>query len=435
MTKAIHLNLDLKETFKRLDTFVLIHNDKVKKTKEGKRVCSSALSTAKTMLRMYYKHLQNASRKMMSPGVFKCNNVALATMMQYNKSTGYRHVTKLLQAGVIQHKVWHGSNSSYEIHFNTDLLVAETSPIYTDWLTRSAQALNKHVAFDTILKIKSIRPSFSSFPTGLIPSSLIENCHHTETVKILQEQNINITVETVDKMLLEDVFLQEQGSCETIEQLENPQISHFTEPATNDLTPGGAAQKNTVEKPLISSKTVEKHAMVLYQMAINLLWENKHYEPEEHETAQRYIEYFLSGGSKNVTIDQIYHRKSNFITRILLVRNYLNRNIGTYVVNPALYFNPNYAHGFSKTKSWLEAVRLNQKKNKEYHSHIKILIDSWKEYTNNPTLEVYTKQKQRIGKLKNTQLMNVYNRGILSPEVMTENGMRSIRNEVYNIVN
>lgn len=436
--KSINLNIDLKETFKRLDSFILIHNDKVKQTKEGSRIGSNALSTAKTMLRMYFKHLQNASRKMVNPGAFKCNNVALATKMQYNKSTAFRHVTLLLQAGVISHKIWHGTNSGYEIHFNTELLVAEQCPNYTAWLIRNSRQINKNLAFETELKIKTLRPPFSTFPNGHIPPCIIENCNHTETVKLLQEQNINITVNTVDKMLLDSVstsqFLQEQGSCETGQQLENPQISPITEPAMHDLTPGGGANQNAVNNPFIDKNLINRYVVSLYQMALNMLWENRVYDDDEHETAQRYLEYFLTGGKK-VTIDTVFHRKSNFITRILLVKKYIDRSPDRYVVNPALYFNPNYSNGFTRTKSWHETVKKQQQKNSDYHSHIKILITSWNEYLNNPTIEIYQKHRQKIGKMRNTNLMNLYNKGILSPDVMTHDGMRNIRNEHYSLAN
>ena len=110
--------------FKALDAYINLYNSQTEEL--SGQVRQSVTATAKELIRLYGVSLIKAN------GVgevdpnnlpsLKTNNVQLATLSHSSSRTIQRHISKLMEAGVITEKVWHGSNASYEVWINPKIL-------------------------------------------------------------------------------------------------------------------------------------------------------------------------------------------------------------------------------------------------------------------------------------------------------------------------
>jgi hypothetical protein len=355
--------------------------------------------------------------------------------MDFNKSTSYRHLQKLLKVGIIKKKVFHGTNSGYEIHFNTNLLVAEQNSSFNELLISNAKRIVKNLDFDSEIKIKQIKPPLNIFKEFYVSVDIIADCNHIVTRTIL-EHNINVVfVNSVNNYPLVDINLLEHQKSKGSDHSGVPSDMVAKPVLSEDLAPGAETVGNSVHNPLLSLKTLKAYVDNFYDIASNALWKEKKYEEQEHHTAKKYIELYITKGAQSVTTGMLFHRKVNFIARIQLTKNYIDRSPGRFVVNPALYFNPEFPYGFVGTKNWLEKLNAKKAAGEAYSRQSKILVEAWTAYHKNPKTSTYEKYRQKIGKMKEPVLLKLFNQGILSPEMNTHEGMKKIRNDHYGLHN
>jgi hypothetical protein len=85
---------------------------------------STQIETMKEILRFYGAHLyKNKNRKLSPNRRFWITNTGIAKHKLQHRSTIYRDIIALQQAGVITNKIFHGSNCGVEIEINPYILI------------------------------------------------------------------------------------------------------------------------------------------------------------------------------------------------------------------------------------------------------------------------------------------------------------------------
>ena len=114
-------------SYKALDSYIDSYNE----TKENlsHKIRQGASATAKDIIRIYGISLikANGVRNLDINNLpsLRTNNVQLSKMANASPRTIQRHVKRLQEAGVITKKIWHGTNSSYELWISPKILLAK----------------------------------------------------------------------------------------------------------------------------------------------------------------------------------------------------------------------------------------------------------------------------------------------------------------------
>ncbi len=111
--------------YKALNCFIDVYNDKAEKSTD--RLRTGAVMTAKEIIRIYGVSLlkANAMQEIDQNNLpsLQTNNKQLSTLMKCSSRTIQRHITKLQSAGIIINKIFHGSNSNFELWINPNILL------------------------------------------------------------------------------------------------------------------------------------------------------------------------------------------------------------------------------------------------------------------------------------------------------------------------
>lgn len=174
---------------------------------------ASIEATAHGILDMYAKFLQRNENSGCTEPIFKINNQAVSTKRNglLVKKTAHLHIKRLTQAGIFDKNryVFHGTNSSFEIGFNPNVLVAKPNPLFTEMIVNNyINSVDKAVINpDKLTLLSTITPLFSDSNNGYIGT----NCNHIVLVQ-LQEHNINMddTIRVENNLLTQNVSLTNQ---------------------------------------------------------------------------------------------------------------------------------------------------------------------------------------------------------------------------------
>lgn len=433
----IHLELHLTDTEKALKKHVQEWNakrrdelDAENKTRleNGEKEISfksvsvkgTHINTAKMLFRALYKHLLTmADGKFAEPTPFRTNNHAIATMCCTSPATAWRHICKLTECGVIQFKVFHGSNASYELHFNPEILVAVKNYDFIDALLKSAKKLLKTDILPQAVheKIMQKMPSFGEAPLGMI--SFCDDI----AFGTLQELNVNMeegafgnfsTDNVSSRNAIRQELLQEQESI-TLENVLNTDVNK--QPETAQQTRGNENGAPPPQKcsPREIKELLQFHVDMAWDIAHNALYERKYIKDDDVIAAKKFIEqYFLpTSQQENPRFAEMFNR---FAVRILLARRWVKKSPVRFIPNPSLYFDPYFEHGFRGTKQWFVAHQEAQKKNKDWNSNLKLFSIIYQVFKKEPTYENYRKGTQRLAKLKDKRLGELFQKCVINDE-------------------
>ncbi len=403
-----------------------------KKQFEETKIKGTTRAVLGALLDMYSAHLKTQAKIGFVDGVFKANNVGIGTHLNktYSRATVYRHILRLMDAKVIVNKKFRGSNSSFEIEFNPELLVADVSNELIDQLRASymAQTKKDHVPFKENVEIMAVKPSFSQFPKGHFPLNGVSFC--VDTVHgSFQEHKINYKRQSFDNR---GPYPNHQSSSleigePTVSKPSLPQ-EHGSIELSCQSSAGSAAGDSQKEK---SSAKKEKGkagpannynqlAEICYNLALSIMltWNKKHKDghisPHQAATAKRFIaDYILKTVNEG-------HPPQTFINHFCLVlanqQRWLNRCNYAFLPFPDLYFDPNFKcddgspAGFQKAEIvYLNNFKKWQDKNKDYNVRMKEVCKLYREYSENPSYERYRTSIQRLGKLGDSKYLDLFN--------------------------
>lgn len=374
------------------------------------------------IVEMYGSFLHRNKRLNMFGATFKLNNQSIATKCKglVSKTTAWRHVTKALEAGIFTNKLWHGSNSSYDIEWNTELLSAEYSEEYCLLLVEYYEKLFKtdRIERQTYLKLVRSKPTFSAFPKGCMVSS----CNDTVTRTILEHNNNMIS----GLGEAEYVFIREpeQGCVE-----EAPRISSEEAMAAAALNvqipeqvPAAAASGSSLTDD--ERKLVVHFSKMGWGLARSTIFKDRYVsEGDLQRIYNSLVLFFLHGVAYRNGLSTLYN---NFCERIILAKKFQERHPEYRFMNPATYFDPNTEKGFRATKKWLEDVKLQRKKQKDYNDHNKLLASMCRKFVDDPGIVSYQQAVQTLSKLRNKAVLDIFNEFVvnaeeISPELFDKN--------------
>lgn len=401
-------------SFKYLKEYVTSYNEDSEAM--SLQIRNGVYATAQNLIKLYGLSLAKLSKRVQIDKTdlpsLRTNNVQLSQMVPMSPRTVQRHIKKLEEAGVITHKVWHGTNSSYEVWLNPKVLCISEgiSSIVED---KKRKDTKKEV----------LKNSFKT--TTVIDYS--SKCLHTETRNL--NNNIIIEVENPDYLeRLKSVFVSSTAVKErrehsltsidltgnTRNQESNVQFvvtyknDSSSEVARNDCSLSDLTGNNEVARNFCSKK--ELYSGLFWDLARKILYKDRYLSEYQERTAKEHLrEWYAPAGEKNVVR---YHEI--YIERLNLVRKYLDKDkLGRFVPLPDKYFDLKNKHGFTATKVWWQKQQL---RNKEVHTRV-VLQAQIRKYTNNlkkdtakqrPILTVFRECEQRIGKLQVPQLLDEF---------------------------
>lgn len=111
--------------FNALEGYVNQHNASTKDL--SSHIRQAMILTTQEIIKIYSISLLKANSiaaiDLQNLPPLKTNNVQLAKRAKASTRTIQRHLKRLIEANIITKKIWHGSNSGYELFINPNILL------------------------------------------------------------------------------------------------------------------------------------------------------------------------------------------------------------------------------------------------------------------------------------------------------------------------
>ncbi|MEO9870394.1 MAG: hypothetical protein ABJQ69_03765 [Ekhidna sp.] len=429
-------------SFKALDSYIHSYNE----TKEhvAERIRQGALSTAKDIIRIYGLSLLKANAvdeiDINNLPSLKTNNVQLSKMASASTRTIQRHIKRLREAGIVTHKLWHGTNASYELWINPQILLAKCkkSPI------------EAKITLET-----SLQKSIEREQHSMILEESTTKCPHTDSGNTSNKRN-NIIIEVHNS---EDgqfsISTSHQSGNTTGDKSSNDlkrSSTSLTTVATGNTTgdisgdTGGKVQKKKEDtggkmrslragessKGLkasdddpVRTASLNLYTSMLWMLARNVLYKDVFLTEKQIEIGKKLLYQWYEPVS-NTNLARVHEI---YVERIGLVRKFVNKDpLKRFVQLPNRFFDPTNPSGFAGSKSWWnkQQVRKEEVRSKLIlNAQIKRFINNEKKepHKRKPPLPLYRECETRIGKLGDPLLLEQFHAATLHPV---------INNHIYN---
>ncbi len=444
------LIVHFRTAFSNLKNHIHAHN--AGKEKLADHIRQSSMSTAKDIICIYglflvkYSSLHPVDVKDLPP--LRTNNVQLAKIGCTSPRTIQRHIHRLLEAGILLRKQWHGSNASYELWINPEILSIKPRKSLHDIKQGLETLLRENHEYD--LKIMELERSTTT------------TCPHTDTG--YNSYKLNNLLKPVDKLQL-------LGDILASGEVPGYDAGHTSERSSLALTANlragyiaGNAAGHTGEKRLHQKKLRQKKAhetgekerdqrvreesadpaadparaaslsryvSLLWSLARNTLYRDRYLTPNQEELAQKLLLQWYQPVETRYLAD--VHQ--SYVERIGLVKKYVDKDPDRrYVQLPFRFFDPYNPSGFTATKKW---YRLFLERKQEVHEKL-ILHNQVRRFMQNAQkapdkqrspYDLYRECEQRVGKLNQPELLDQFYAATLAPETWqqlhTSNYIRS----------
>lgn len=369
------------------------------------------VSTAREIIKIYSLSLLKANcvaavdLENLPP--LKTNNVQLAKRANASTRTIQRHLKRLLDANILTQKVWHGSNSGYELWVNPNIL-----------LVNGKQPVNK-------LRVEASKQKNESSENQFFKKNITTTCPHTDSSNNSYINNIIIGVnklnpeEEMSSLPLTSGYQSRNATSNTFTG-----YTGWKSAKKNDDAGGKVRKKRVTEQTgaeISESEVARSASLMVY---VNSLW-----------TLSRntiYKDVFLTDGQIKIAKELLrlwYNPVPDkhlskvhqvYVERIGLVRKFLDKDPEyRYVQLPNKYFDPKNLSGFTGTKVWYN----NHKKRQEevrlkliLQAQIRRFINNEKKETakQKPRLELFRLCETRIGKLGQPDLLKQFHASVLN---------------------
>ncbi len=396
-----------------------VHIEAYNNTVEGlsEKIRQGTASTAKDIIRIYglftLKLKSEKDFDVAKLPMLRTNNVQLAKLGNTSPRTIQRHIKRLIKAGIITQKVWHGSNSSYELGINTSILLITRSKPKKEIEQELKSSLKASHENDlSIMDAEEHKTNcphtesgYNSYTStnlliGVENSSNEERCEPSLTS--YDDSGHNISGHTLSRHTGEKALKKMQGAGEKVQHVKSDQKDR--ELTALEVDPARAA-------------SLSLYASLLWRAAKTLLYRDVFLTERQEEIALKMLKKWYEPVSSRAlsNVHQVY------IERIGLVRKYIEKSPETrFVQLPYAYFDPENLSGFAGTKKWWEAHRIQQievKKKLILHAQIRRYINNEKreESKKKEPLALYLSCEQRVGKLGDPTLLEAFHAAVLSP--------------------
>jgi hypothetical protein len=330
----------------------------------------------------------------------KTNNIQLSKKAKASPRTIQRHLKRLIEAKIILKKVWHGSNSGYDLFLNPKLLfITVNNPVNN--AKKHPEATSSKASRNQLFK-----------------KDVVPTCPHTDTSN---NSYINNIVIAVDKS--ENRRTQRQNDADNTGYTFSGYTGKIT-PKKNSgageiarekrATDHTGAEKSSEDRARSASLSVYVHA--LWQYARNTIYKS-YYLTESQELsakAQLQLWYEPVAEHKLAQVHRVY------MTRLDMVEKYIRKAPEQrYVQLPDRYFDPKNTSGFTGTKIWYDKQRqrqLDQKKQRILYAEVRRFLSNEQKDTDKqqPRLALFRACETRLGKLKQPELLKAFHASVLN---------------------
>ena len=417
--------------FQRLDSYVKDYND-THVLKEQLR--QAIVFTAQNIIKLYglsllkAKSISTVSLENLPP--LRTNNVQLGKMGNASPRTIVRHLKRLQEAGFITNKIWHGSNSSYELFINPKLL----------WESSKK----------TVNNPKNVIREGENLVVGnqYFKKEHRTTCHHTDTSNNSYKTNILIEVDKLSKKMsslpltvtnksrnvtgnkdtgyTEEKCPEKNDASNIIGDKKNKNFLGTENVCAKDAE--GNAQKKRVTSYTSGEKTSKDVALSasrsnfvlkLWKYAENVLYKDYHLTVYQKERAKEHLEKWYAPFNSEKELFRIHQV---YLDRVLLVQKYIAKNPkNRYVSLPDKYFDLENPHGFKGTREWY----FKQKK-REQEVRLQLILkgqirkfernEKQPDHKKQSSLEVFRQCETRLGKLGKPELLQAFHASILQSQ-------------------
>jgi hypothetical protein len=335
----------------------------------------------------------------------KTNNVQLSKRAKASTRTIQRHLKRLIKANIITKKIWHGSNSGYELFINPDIL-----------LIGGVKAVHKPE--------KKVEPE-KSVPTDnqFFKKPKTTTCPHTDTSNNGYINNILIGVDKLQKTLSSLPLTSPNESRNATGNTFTGYTGKIDLKKNNDageiervkrVTDETSAEISDVDQT--RSASLSFYIKSLWKLARNTIYKD-HYLTQSQEKRALELLYLWY---EPVPKEQLQNVHEAYVNRLGIVQKYIAKDpTKRYVQLPDTYFDPKNPSGFTGTKIWY----FKQKK-REYEIRLKLILQAQiRRFINNekketakqkPRLELFRSCETRIGKLGKPELLNEFHASVLN---------------------
>lgn len=375
------------------------------------------INTAKEIIKCFAQLCKKVEQIKIKPekAILKLNNVMLGKATNQNPSTIYRHITRLIKHGVITNKIFHGSNSSYEIEINPEVLAVDYSIAYHQYVDKGVKMfLNNEDLTEEHKNIKNaVIPTFLNGIYYNIFSYIQASCNHIVYLKPLLETNNNKTLETVDK---ESEFL-----------LSDNQSSKGSHKNSDDLNLLFHLKHGKTNEKKIKDRA-DFQAEILYNFMISALYAGKssaNYDVE-YRSKNHIIKYLTSNFDEDTPLSLIGTRANIMMERILLTKRYIQRSPERFMPNADTWLDFDNENGFKGTLQWWIKTNEKRKQNKVYLKYTKDFVQIFNHYQKFQSLNTYLQCRQFLTKKYDKSLLDLFDVCVLKCNV-TSNDLQMLK--------
>jgi hypothetical protein len=398
--------------FRALDHYVKQHNAVTQDL--SSHIRQAMILTAREIIKIYSLSLLKANSiravDLENPPPLKTNNLQLAKRSNASTRTIQRHLKRLMEANIITKKIWHGSNSGYELFINPKIL-----------LIGGVKAVNKP---QKELQSEKLKPTDNQFFKNLRTTT----CPHTDTSN---NGYINNIIIGVDKLKTKASSLPLTNGYESRNATSNT-FTGYTgkiDPKKNNdageierksrATDQTSAEISEVDQA--RSASLSFYVKSLWKLARNTIYKDHYLTQSQEKTALKLLHLWY----EPVSDKQLQNVHEVYVSRLGIVQKYIAKDpTNRYVQLPNKYFDPKNPSGFTGTRIWYQ-----KQKKREYEVRLKLILQAQiRRFLNNekketakqkPRLELFRSCETRISKLGQPELLNAFHASVLNHSTHT----------------
>jgi hypothetical protein len=410
--------------FKALDRFIDQYNANAVTKKDKLR--SGTVMTAKELIRIYGISLlkANGSQQILKDNLptLQTNNMQLAKLVKCSSRTIQRHIIKLRQSGIITEKIFHGSNSNYEVLINPNILLIKQKLSVDNANQELQQALIQ-------AKQNEAKSSLSTFQKT--------NCPHTYSSNTRNINNIIIGVCNSFKITSQDRGNNfQKNSLPLTNEIHSGNVRGYTGGNTGEIAKENfkSQEKKLQEAGEIASRASDPAQKIIppdaardnfLNLYVSLLWlttRNLLYKTVDLTDRQVLIaKNLIRKLYEPVATERLSNTHQHYVERIVLVSKYLKKDPLRFVPLPYRYFDTNNPTGFIGTKKWHKADQL-RKREVERELTLSKLIRRYQNNEKKPQtnkkqpLQLFRECENTIGKFNDPVLTERFHAAVLNYE-------------------
>ena len=398
--------------FNALEGYVNQHNASTKDL--SSHIRQAMILTTQEIIKIYsislFKANSIAAIDLQNLPPLKTNNVQLAKRAKASTRTIQRHLKRLIEANIITKKIWHGSNSGYELFINPNIL-----------LIGGVKAVNKP---QKELQSEKLKPTDNQFFKNLRTTT----CPHTDTSN---NGYINNIIIGVDKLKTKASSLPLTNGYESRNTNSNTFTGYTGKIDPTKKNDAGEIERKSratdqtsaeiSEVDQARSASLSFYAKSLWKLARNTIYKEHYLTQSQEKTALKLLHLWY----EPVSDRQLQNVHEVYVSRLGIVQKYIAKDpTKRYVQLPDKYFDPKNPSGFTGTRIWYQ-----KQKKREYEVRLKLILQAQiRRFLNNekketakqkPRLELFRSCETRIGKLGQPELLNAFHASVLNHSTHT----------------